>query len=112
MFIDERDIDIGQVVFNFFQAIKEKWPRAWDNREKGHILNKTNGFRALMRTLGPAYNRVAQPRNVPSIERFDGLLRGVKVDDDHFTVDRYIPGTGGEAALRSDFADWLGLDGD
>ncbi len=110
MFIDERDIDIGRVIVNYFGAVRERKPIAWENREKGQILNKTNGFRALMRILGPAYRHIALPGNVPSERKFFSLFEQVGVSDDHFNTDEYPPGTSGEATLRSDLFEWLDLE--
>ena len=55
MLIDNRDLEIVDVLWNYFDAVKSRWPNAWASREPGMMLNKTNGFRALMRFLRPAY---------------------------------------------------------
>lgn len=110
MFIDERDISIAQIVYNFFSAVRDRWPLAWDSPDRGAVLNKTNGFRALMRILSPVYSKIALPGNVPSKEKFYDIFDRAKVDDHHFNTDNYQPGTSGEAELRKDFMLWLELE--
>lgn len=61
LFVEERDTIIAKVVHNYFDAVREKWPVAWDSKDEGMILNKTNGFRALMRLLPRSYLRFARP---------------------------------------------------
>ena len=50
MFIDDRDLDITQILFNYFDAVRRRWPEGWYSSDEGLILNWTNGFRALMRS--------------------------------------------------------------
>jgi DGQHR domain-containing protein len=99
MFIEEQDLKIMDVVWNYFSAIKERWPTAWGNTALGNILNRTNGFRAFMRWLRPAYLFVSSPGNVPTKEQFSHLMQRITLGDDDFTVERFKPGTSGEALL-------------
>ena len=55
-FIDERDVHITIVLWNYFLAVQAKWPISWEIPAKGNILNRTTGFGALMRFLRLAYN--------------------------------------------------------
>jgi DGQHR domain-containing protein len=110
MFIDERDIDIGRIIFNYFTAISKKWPEDWENRERGNILNKTNGFRAFMRVLRPLYQKIALPGNIPSVDKFYEFIDEIPVPGTHFTIENYVPGTSGESELRGDLLGWLGLE--
>ena len=48
-FVEERDVAIVEVLFNYFNSIKGRWPVAWSNLDRGNMLNRTNGFRAFMR---------------------------------------------------------------
>jgi hypothetical protein len=50
-FVNGQDLKIADVLFRYFSAVRDKWPEAWNANEKGLILNRTNGFRALMRAL-------------------------------------------------------------
>jgi DGQHR domain-containing protein len=54
-FLDERDLDIADVIFNYFSAISERWHEGWIGSERGIILNRASGFRALMKVLRPLY---------------------------------------------------------
>jgi DGQHR domain-containing protein len=98
-FIEERDISIAHNVDHFFAAVRERWPIAWGNRGQGSVLNKTNGFRALMRILPRAYSYFGVDRDVIQAGRFLELFKRVAVDDDYFTVERFSPGTSGETEL-------------
>ena len=63
------------------------------------MLNKTNGFRALMRFLRYAYLHVTGPGGVPKKEQFDPIFKRIQMDDADFNTDAFKPGTTGEAAL-------------
>jgi len=65
------------------------------------MLNQSNGFRALMRVFGPAYNDLALPGQLVEARRFLELFKRVKVKWDYFTVERFKPGTSGESKLRA-----------
>jgi DGQHR domain-containing protein len=102
MMIDERDMEIADVVWNYFTAVKERWPVAWASTGQGIMLNKTNGFRALMRLLRDAYMYLTSPGNVPSSNDFLDLLSRIDMNDGDFVVEKYKPGTSGESALYHD----------
>ncbi|HEX4078217.1 MAG TPA: DGQHR domain-containing protein [Rhizomicrobium sp.] len=102
MFIDEKDLEIMDVVWNFFWAVGEKWPNAWNTFGKGNVLNRSSGFRALVRFLRPAYLHLTSPGHVPTKEAFFALIANVGLADNHFTVDEYKPGSSGEARLYHD----------
>jgi DGQHR domain-containing protein len=99
MFRSQRDIEIGKCVLNFFAAVKKKWPNAWDSKEKGMMLSKTNGFRALMRLLRPVYLTASKADSVLTMDAAFEIFDRVKLADDHFTTDEYPPGTSGESKL-------------
>lgn len=99
MFIDERDLEIVDVVWNFFDAVKHRWPGAWESTDRGLMLNKTNGFKALMRLLKPCYLSLATPSMVVGTESFLGIFNRVNLTDQDFTTDKFKPGTSGESSL-------------
>lgn len=105
MMIEERDMEIGDILWNYFQAVSQRWPMAWSASGQGYVLNKTNGFRALMRFLRDVYLYLCLPGNVPSVDEFLRVLNKVAIDDEQFVVDVYKPGTSGEAALYRDFVE-------
>jgi len=99
MFIEEEDLKITDVIWNYFEAVKKRWPHAWASGGQGMILNKTNGFRALMRVLRPAYLDLTAPGEVPAADEFLRLLKRIKLMDDDFNVETYKPGMSGQSLL-------------
>ena len=100
MFISDEDDLIADIVWNYFDAVKSRWPRAWETIGEGNMLNKTNGFRALMRFLRPAYLSLRTSSDASVTERqFETLFKQLSVDDDYFTTANFLPGTSGESAL-------------
>jgi DGQHR domain-containing protein len=99
MFLEEKDLEITDIVWNYFTAVRDRWPTAWDNFGRGIMLNKTNGFRALMRFLRPCYLNLCEPGIVPTKDKFLGVLKKANQGDDDFTIERYRPGSSGESLL-------------
>lgn len=100
LFLNGQDIEIAKIVNNYFLAVKQKWPIAWDERGRGYVLNRTNGFRALMRFFRHAYLHVAEPGDVPSQQRFyERVFSAIRLNDSDFTIENFGPGTSGEARL-------------
>ena len=110
MLIENRDLEIVDVLWNYFHAVRDRWSVAWDSSERGDMLSKTNGFRALMRFLGPAYLSIVRKiGEVPSKTQFDKLFVNIQMTDADFNIERYVPGTSGEAALFRAFKEKSGL---
>jgi len=99
MMIDVRDNDIADVLWNYFDAVRRRWPDAWDYAGEGRILNRTNGFRGLMRFLRDAYLYLTKPGGVPKPEEFTSIFNKIDSPGDVFTVETFKPGSSGEAAL-------------
>ena len=99
MMIDKRDMEIADVLGNYFDVVRAKWHTAWNSMGSGLILNKTNGFRGLMRFLRPAYLYLVGPGEVPSKKDFEKIFTRIQLSDDEFTTDNFKPGTSGEVAL-------------
>src|SRR6266478_408637 len=99
MMIDKRDLQIADVLWNYFDAVRSKWPTAWSATGSGLILNKTNGFRALMKFLRPAYLYLVGPGEVPTSAKFATVFNRVQMADADFNTDNFKPGTSGEVAL-------------
>jgi len=109
MFLDRRDLEIGDIVLYYFEAVQERWGVAWASDEKGAVLGKTNGFRALMKLLRPAYLHLGRPGEVVSKKDFYGLFAKSSLKDDDFNTDNFKPGTSGESALYKTLVEQLGL---
>lgn len=99
MFLDERDMEIADILLAYFSTVQKRWPAAWANPGTGYMLAKSSGFKGLMRLLAPAYLSVAKPNEVPTQEKFDKLFAKATLKDDDFVVKEFLPGTGGEARL-------------
>jgi DGQHR domain-containing protein len=101
-FVEGTATDIADVLWNYFDAVKETWPSAWRVSGKGKILPRTNGYRGLMRFFRYAYNHVAAPGEIPAKQDFAHIFARVDLDDADFTIENYPPGTSGETKLFHD----------
>ncbi len=110
MFIDKKEFEITDNIWNFFSAVKKRWPDAWDFMGKGLILNKTNGFKALMRFFGKCY--LQERSNIDAVigeDAFLKILKKIDLSDNDFNTDNFKPGTSGEAKLYSILCEKAGL---
>jgi hypothetical protein len=94
-------------VQSYFDAVKATWPTAWDDHGEGAMLNKTNGFRALMGIFGRVYTYVAAPGELVPRAKFEAVFKRSTLKDKDFNTDRFKPGTSGEAKLRNELIDQL-----
>jgi hypothetical protein len=112
LFIDEQDDRISEILWNYFDAAKFKWPKAWDSYVQGNILSKTNGFRALMRFLRPVYVSLSKPiGELVETQRFRTEFNEVSLRDADFNTEEFPPGTSGEAKLLKRLLKDANLDG-
>lgn len=109
MFVEGRDMDIANSFFGFFQAVRERWPIAWDAFGRGYVLNKTSGFRALIRLLRLTYLDQCQLNSVLRKEQAAAVLARSELKDEMFTTEYYKPGSSGESKLFVDLRDSCGL---
>lgn len=109
MFIEEKDIEIADIIWNYFEAIKNKWERAWADTSRGSMLNKTNGFKAFMRFLKPVYLNISTPGMVPKTEDFKAVLKKISLKDEDFNIDNFKPGSSGEGKLYRTLIEQSGL---
>ncbi len=110
MMIDKRDMEIADILWNYFDAVRSKWPVAWEATGSGQILNKTNGFSALMRFLRPVYLYLVGPGEIPTRDRFASIINRIAMTDAEFTVETFRPGTSGEGALYHAFLSKVGIE--
>lgn len=109
-FIENRDEEIVDLIWNYFEAISNRWQDAWTTGGEGLILNKTNGFNALMRFFRYAYRNFAAPGEMVSVEEFEKLFGSIKLEDEHFNRDTFVPGSSGATALFNTLMETTGLD--
>ena len=117
LFINELDDDIGKIIWSYFAAVKKRWPTVWDDLDEngklvaGNILPKTNGFRALMRFLRPAY--LASTDQIGSrvtADEFGKIFSKIKLEKTDFNIEKFPPGTSGESRLLIQLLTDSGLD--
>lgn len=111
LFIEGKDLDITKIMLAYFTAVRDKWPNAWLGEEKGQILPKTNGFRALMRFLKPLYKELADGNIGKAIskETFSDTFNQIPLTDDDFNTNNFQPGSSGEGALYRRLSEGINL---
>jgi DGQHR domain-containing protein len=106
LFKDEQDASIAKIISNYFGAVQDRWPIAWNDNIRGLILNRTAGFGALMRFFGVIYPQLKDADGpIVKKETFSGVFRHVGIEDTAFNTERYLPGTTGESRLYQDLVD-------
>lgn len=108
-FIDRNDASIAKIVWNYFSAVAKRWEDAWEEKQTGMILNRTSGFRALIKFLRDVYVEIAKAGEVPSQKRFAKVFDGIGIASSSFTSDNYLPGTSGETKLLQDLRKKSGI---
>jgi hypothetical protein len=100
LMIDDQDLKIADIIWNYFDAVRVKWPEAWSSDGQGIMLNKTNGFKALMRFLREVYPYITGIGKVPTKTEFSEIIFSkIDLEDKDFTVERFKPGSSGESEL-------------
>lgn len=98
-FVEKQDVEIVEVLFNYFNAIKAQWPIAWNNKDRGNMLNRTNGFRAFMRAYSHVCRVSKTSSGAVSKEFMKEFMKKVPLKDDDFSIEIFKPGTSGESDL-------------
>lgn len=99
-FIDDKDLRIADTMFGYFDAVRDVWPEAWNNKDRqGAVLNRTNGFRALMRAYGFLYKRQNIPNGQVSSDYCRKYFQDLNLKDDDFNITNFPPGSSGESRL-------------
>lgn len=106
---DDTDINIAQIIWNYFWAVQEKWPTAWNEPANNNILNKSTGFVALMRFLKPVYLSFQKPDSVITKEEFKSIFDKINLEEKDFNREKYVPGGIGQSALYNDLLNQSGL---
>jgi DGQHR domain-containing protein len=96
---DENDINIAQIIWNYFYAVQQKWPNAWNTVKDNNILNKSTGFIGLMRFFKDAYLSFNRFGDVITKDEFANIFNKINIDEDDFNTQNYIPGTSGQTKL-------------
>ncbi|MEZ9217241.1 DGQHR domain-containing protein [Vibrio cyclitrophicus] len=88
-FLNNLDSVIVKNVSNFFNAVDNLWPSAWDKKNKDSSLNKTIGFIALVRILRDILRFYFEldgvdEERVFDISEFEEILDGGVLTDEDF----------------------------
>lgn len=107
-FVQNEDEVIADLMWNYFDAVRTKWPEAWGQTGRGWVLNKTAGYTGLMRFFEPCYNALRKNNRIPSKRDFDLAFSPMEIADQDFLSSNVRPGTSGEKyvfdLLMSQFA--------
>jgi DGQHR domain-containing protein len=106
---DDSDLNIAQIVYNYFSAVERKWPVAWSELQPNIILNRSTGFIALMRFFRHAYLSFNDIGKIVTKDEFFSVFEIIKLKDDDFNKDRYVPGSTGQGELYNDLLEQSGL---
>ncbi|MGM8361012.1 DGQHR domain-containing protein [Flavobacterium sp. ARAG 55.4] len=106
---DETDIKIAQIIWNYFWAVQQKWPIAWNEPANNNILNKSTGFIALMRFFKLAYLSFNKRDEVITKEEFKSIFDLIDLEENDFNRQKYVPGGIGQSALYNDLKTQSGL---
>jgi DGQHR domain-containing protein len=111
IFIDDpSDIKIAQILWNYFYAVQQKWPTAWNIPANNNILNKSTGFIALMRFFKDAYLSFDRIGQTITKEEFMTCFENIDLTDADFNRDKYVPGGIGQSALYNDLKEMSGIE--
>ncbi|GGM06619.1 hypothetical protein GCM10011534_30670 [Pseudooceanicola nanhaiensis] len=100
LFLEDRDIEIVQAIFDYFAAIRDRWPVAWATEDRGNMLNRTNGFRAFMRAYEYVNELQGDPDKPVSSEFASRFMAKVPLEDEDFNTEKFPPGSTGESTLN------------
>lgn len=101
MFIEKKDLEIAEILFNYFSAVRNKWPKSWADLEaSGNLLPKSNAFKALMKFLrDDVYCDIVGTNfgEIPTSTQFGKHFKAVQLGDTDFTAQNFLPGSGGQS---------------
>ncbi len=109
LFIEEKDATIARIIWNYFDAVQDKWPQAWWNVEKEMILNKSTGFLAFMRFFRDAYVKKEQIGVEVPKEYYKELFDKTSLKEEDFNRENFIPGSGGQSKLYKQLIEETGI---
>lgn len=104
LFIEGKELDIAEIIFNYFCAIRDKWPSSWNAIDKtGNLLPRSNAFKAFMKYLKDnVYIDLVGVNNIgsiPSSSEFSKYFQHINLTDVDFTTRNFAPGSGGQSTF-------------
>jgi DGQHR domain-containing protein len=110
IFIDDfDDIQIAQIIWNYFYAVQQKWPNAWNETKNDSILNKSTGFIALMKFFKDAYLSFDKIGEVITKDEFKTIFDNMELTEEDFNTTKYVPGGMGISSLYKDLKTQSGI---
>jgi DGQHR domain-containing protein len=104
-FVKNEDEKIVSMVWNYFDAVKKRWPTAWEDDGKKYILNRSTGYLGLMRFFRDAFLEITTQPKLISTQLFFDIFHRSTLKDGDFTKDMFIPGSSGQAELTKRLRD-------
>ncbi len=101
LYINERDQEIFNILFNYFSAVKETFPIAWENKSDNYILTKTTGFNGFMLYLIELLKREEKAYGDMTISFFKSKFEAVKNEFKEFTNENYPSGAIGQRDIKT-----------
>jgi hypothetical protein len=104
LFIEGKELDIAEIIFNYFCAVRDKWPSSWDAIDRtGNLLPRSNAFKAFMKYLKDhVYVDLVGLNNIgsiPSASEFSNYFQHINLTDEDFTTRNFAPGSGGQSTF-------------
>jgi DGQHR domain-containing protein len=103
LFIRGKEIDITEILYNYFKAIENKWPQSWNDKDRtGNLLPRSNAFKAFMIYLREDIYPEFDPNGdgyVPAVKEFDKFFAHIELKDEDFTIRNFAPGSGGQSTF-------------
>ncbi len=103
LFIEKKDLDIAEILFNYFTAVEKKWPKSWNaSRESKNLLPRSNAFKAFMKFLkDDVYLEIVGQEYgwIPEVDEFAKYFKPIKVTDKDFNTQNFVPGSGGQSTF-------------
>lgn len=99
-FVEGKDVELTNLLWNYFDAVQNRWPSAWASNGTGAMLNRTNGYDGLMKFFRRAYRHFAAPGEMVTTDQFATLFAKVDLPDADFNPQNFPPGSSGAAALN------------
>lgn len=96
---NEDFLSILLILSNYFEAVRDRWPSAWDSDEQGMILSRTTGYNALIRFLSDAYKELVDEPRVVEKHEFLEIFERVDIYDEDLNSEIYLPGSSGAGLL-------------
>jgi len=101
LYIENREMEIALILYNYFKAIQTTWPDSWnDLATVGNLLPKSNAFKAFMRYLKVLYPQLVNKiGDIVTMEKFREHFSSYKIDDLDFSAGNFKHGSGGESTF-------------